>query len=216
MQFIKLSNQKGVRHMKNKVTSVLLSGVGGQGILLASELICDVLVAGGFDVKKNEIHGMSQRGGSVTSHIRFGAEVASPVIPAGEADYLLGFEKLEGYRYLYMLKEDGVLIMNDYELVPSSMVQKKISLYPGDLSERINAGGRQTTWIDAQNIAEKLGNARVANIVLVGAMARNLQISKTDKPSDETSWLDALQARIKPRYVEINKKAFTEGWNQSR
>lgn len=202
--------------MKNKVTSVLLSGVGGQGILLASELICDVLVAGGFDVKKNEIHGMSQRGGSVTSHIRFGAEVASPVIPAGEADYLLGFEKLEGYRYLYMLKEDGVLIMNDYELVPSSMVQKKVSLYPGDLSERINAGGRQTTWIDAQNIAEKLGNARVANIVLVGAMARNLQISKTDKPSDETSWLDALQARIKPRYVEINKKAFTEGWNQSR
>lgn len=202
--------------MENKVTSVLLSGVGGQGILLASELICDVLVAGGFDVKKNEIHGMSQRGGSVTSHIRFGEEVASPVIPAGEADYLLGFEKLEGYRYLYMLKEDGVLIMNDYELVPSSMVQKKVSLYPGDLSERIDAGGRQATWIDAQKIAEKLGNARVANIVLVGAMARKLQISALNKPAGETAWLDALQARVKPRYVEINKQAFTEGWNQSR
>jgi indolepyruvate ferredoxin oxidoreductase beta subunit len=202
--------------MENKVTSVLLSGVGGQGILLASELICDVLVAGGFDVKKNEIHGMSQRGGSVTSHIRFGEEVASPVIPAGEADYLLGFEKLEGYRYLYMLKKDGVLIMNDYELGPSSMVQKKVSLYPADLSKRIDAGGRRATWIDAQNVAEKLGNARVANTVLVGAMARKLQISTLNEPAGETVWLDALQARVKPRYVDINKQAFTEGWNQSR
>jgi indolepyruvate ferredoxin oxidoreductase beta subunit len=200
--------------MENKVTSILLSGVGGQGILLASELICDVLVSGGFDVKKNEIHGMSQRGGSVTSHIRFGTEVASPVIPAGEADYLLGFEKLEGYRYLYMLKENGVLIMNDHELVPSSMVLKKVSLYPADLSDRIAAAGRKAAWIEAQDMAEKLGNARTANIILVAALARELKKSQPDLGAGEEAWLAALKKRVKPRFVDINLKAFAAGWNQ--
>jgi indolepyruvate ferredoxin oxidoreductase beta subunit len=203
--------------MENRVTSILLSGVGGQGIILASELICDVLVSCGFDVKKNEIHGMSQRGGSVTSHIRFGEKVASPVIPAGEANYLLGFEKLEGFRYLYMLREGGLLLMNDYELVPSSMVVKKVSLYPADLSDRIDASGAgaKTTWIKAQEIAEKLGNPRTANIVLVGLLAGKLQKSQENLSVDQAAWNRALEARVKPRYVEINKKAFAEGWNRS-
>jgi indolepyruvate ferredoxin oxidoreductase beta subunit len=201
--------------MENRVTSILLSGVGGQGILLASELICDVLVSCGFDVKKNEIHGMSQRGGSVTSHIRFGTEVASPVIPAGEADYLVGFEKLEGYRYLYMLKKNGVLLMNDYELVPSSMVLKKVSLYPADLSERIAAAGREATWIEAQKLAEELGNARTANVVLVGALAKMLNKVQKNLSADETAWQQALEARVKPKTVEINKKAFTRGWSRA-
>jgi indolepyruvate ferredoxin oxidoreductase beta subunit len=201
--------------MENRVTSILLSGVGGQGILLASELICDVLVSCGFDVKKNEIHGMSQRGGSVTSHIRFGTEVASPVIPAGEADYLVGFEKLEGYRYLYMLKKNGVLLMNDYELVPSSMVLKKVSLYPADLSERIAAAGREATWIEAQKLAEELGNARTANVVLVGALAKMLNKVQKNLSADETAWQQALEARVKPKTVEINKQAFTRGWSRA-
>jgi len=192
--------------METRVTNILLSGVGGQGILLASELICSVFIAQGLDVKKNEIHGMSQRGGSVTSHIRFGAQVASPVIPEGEADFLVGFEKLEGYRYLYMLKNCGYFFINDYQIVPGSMLLKKISEYPGDLKESIENSGKKTIWIDAQNMAEQLGNPRVVNLILLGRLARHLGIAPE-------LWWDAIEEKVKKKFLEINKTAFQQGYN---
>lgn len=192
--------------METRVTNILLSGVGGQGILLASELICSVFIAQGLDVKKNEIHGMSQRGGSVTSHIRFGTKVASPVIPEGRADFLVGFEKLEGYRYLYMLKDCGHFFINDYQIVPGSMLLKKISEYPGDLKERIQSSGKKTLWIDAQKMAEKLGNPRVVNLILLGSLARHLG-------TGPELWLDAIEENVKKRFLEVNKTAFNQGYN---
>ena len=191
--------------METKVTNILLSGVGGQGILLASELICSVYIAQGLDVKKNEIHGMSQRGGSVTSHIRFGTQVASPVIPEGKADFLVSFEKLEGYRYLYMLKNCGQFFINDYQIVPGSMLLKKTSAYPGDLKERIENSGKKTIWIDAQNMAEQLGNLKVVNLILLGSLARHLG-------SAPELWLDAIEEQVKKKYLEVNKTAFQQGY----
>ena len=192
--------------METKVTNILLSGVGGQGILLASELICSVFIAQGLDVKKNEIHGMSQRGGSVTSHIRFGTQVASPIIPEGKADFLVGFEKLEGYRYLYMLKNCGQFFINDYQIVPGSMLLKKISEYPGDLKESIENSGKKTFWIDAQNMAEQLGNLKVVNLILLGSLARHLDTSPE-------LWLDAIKDKVKKKFLEVNKTAFQQGYN---
>ncbi|MQY76592.1 MAG: indolepyruvate oxidoreductase subunit beta [Spirochaeta sp.] len=192
--------------MTTRVTNILLSGVGGQGILLASELICSVFINQGLDVKKNEIHGMSQRGGSVTSHIRFGTQVASPVIPEGKADFLVGFEKLEGYRYLYMLKKSGQFLINDYQIVPGSMLLKKMSEYPGDLKESIEKSGNKTQWIDAQNMAEQLGNLRVVNLILLGSLARHLGTAPE-------LWLHAIEEKVKNKFLEVNKNAFQQGYD---
>ena len=204
MQSTKL---KGELKMPEKPTNIMLSGVGGQGILFASNLICDVMLSKGYDVKKNEIHGMSQRGGSVTSHIRYGETVYSPVIPEGEADFLIGFELLEGYRYLYMVKKGGSFIYNDYSIVPGSMLLGKKSLYPEDLHERIEKYGIKKTPVKAENMAKKLGNSQVVNVILIGVLAKQLGFKETTV----NDWYNTIEKRTKSKYVDINRKAFSLG-----
>ncbi len=192
--------------MKDTVNNILLSGVGGQGILTASNLICEVLLHEGFDVKKNEIHGMSQRGGSVTSHIRYGEKVFSPVIPHGEADYLVGFELLEGYRYIDTLREKGQFIYNNYSIVPGSMLLGRESIYPDNLEEKISASGYKYYSLPAEEMARELGNTRVVNTILVGFLARFLNINKD-------VWLEAIERIVKKKYANLNLKAFETGYS---
>jgi len=194
--------------MAKNVMNILLSGVGGQGILFASNLICDVMLLKGYDVKKNEIHGMSQRGGSVTSHIRYGETVFSPVIPEGDADFLVGFELLEGYRYMYMLKISGLFIYNDYSIVPGSMLLGKKSLYPENLHERIENSKVEKKAVKADDLAKELGNAQVVNVILIGVLARKIGFKEITRDD----WYKAIEKRAKPKYININKEAFTAGF----
>lgn len=189
--------------MKDSVTNILLVGVGGQGILLASEILAEAFMIAGLDVKKSEIHGMSQRGGSVVSHVRFGNKVYSPVVPEGEGDILFGFELLETYRYLNLLRPDARVIANDLRILPPSVLLGK-EAYPENLTERIAARFSGVTLVDGLKIARELGNPRVANTVLLGAVARHLQVS-------DQVWQKALQKMVPAKALEVNLKAFEAG-----
>ncbi len=189
--------------MKNKVSNILLAGVGGQGTLLASEVLSEVLMLSGFDVKKNEIHGMSQRGGSVTSHVRYGEKVYSPIIPEGEADILFGFEQLETYRYLPMLRKGGKVLVNDLKIMPPGVSLGKES-YPADIPAKISALVADTRVVHGMALATEAGNARTANTVLLGALSTMMDIK-------EELWLEALRLRVPERFLEENLKAFELG-----
>ncbi len=183
----------------------LLTGVGGQGTLLASNVLAEVGMALGYDVKKAEVHGMSQRGGSVVSHVRWGEQVFSPVIPDGEADVLISFEKLEALRFLRGLKPGGLLLVNDYQIVPVT-VSSGSDEYPSD--ETIRQAFAQVTdrvrWIPAIALAEELGNAKVANVVMLGALSRLLDLP--DEP-----WLTVIEQRVPKKFLELNRAAFRLG-----
>lgn len=185
-----------------EVSNIIICGVGGQGILLASDILCSAAFLEGFDVKKSEIHGMAQRGGSVITHIRFGPKVYSPLIEEGKADFILSFEKLEALRYSYFLKKDGIVIVNDLALPPMSVLTgaKK---YPENIIDTIKENG-DVYLIPAQTIAQELGNVRVVNIVLLGSLARFLDFKKQ-------VWFDAIKENVKPQYVDLNIKAFEIG-----
>ena len=189
--------------MGSSITNILLAGVGGQGILLASEILAEACMLAGFDVKKSEIHGMSQRGGSVVSHVRFGTEVFSPVVPEGEGDILFGFELLETYRYLNLLRPGAKVIANDFRIQPPSVLLGQ-ERYPDDLPEKIKAKFSDFTLIDGLKIATEIGNPRVANTVLLGAVARHLQIN-------EIVWQQAIGKMVPSKALEINLRAFAAG-----
>lgn len=189
--------------MNTPVTNILLAGVGGQGILLASEILAEACMLAGFDVKKSEIHGMSQRGGSVVSHVRFGKKVFSPVVPEGEGDILFGFELLETYRYLDLLRPDAKVIVNDFRIQPPAVLLGQ-ERYPDDLPERIAARFSDFTLIDGLKIATATGNPRVANTVLLGAVARHLEIN-------DAVWQQAIGKMVPARALEINLRAFQAG-----
>lgn len=189
--------------MGTSVTNILLAGVGGQGILLASEILAETFMLAGFDVKKSEIHGMSQRGGSVVSHVRFGNEVFSPVVPEGEGDILFGFELLETYRYLDLLRPDAKVIANDFRIQPPSVLLGQ-ERYPEDLPERISRRFSDFTLIDGLKIATETGNPRVANTVLLGAVSRHLEI-------DVAVWEKAVAKMVPAKALEINLLAFKAG-----
>ncbi|GAB7027157.1 indolepyruvate oxidoreductase subunit beta [Geotalea toluenoxydans] len=189
--------------MSGKITNILMVGVGGQGTLLASEILSEVLKEAGFDVKKSEIHGMSQRGGSVVSHVRFGNEVNSPIIPEGEADILLGFELLESYRYLPLLKKGCKLVVNDLKINPS-IVSTGGEAYPEGLEEKIRQRFPDCILLDGLKLATSAGNAKTANTVLIGALSKCLDM-------DEKYWLAAIEKMVPPKAVEINRKAFYLG-----
>lgn len=189
--------------MSTAITNILLAGVGGQGILLASEILAEACMLAGFDVKKSEIHGMSQRGGSVVSHVRFGKKVFSPVVPEGEGDILFGFELLETYRYLNLLRPGARVIANDFRIQPPSVLLGQ-ERYPDDLPAKISARFSDFTLINGLQIATATGNPRVANTVLLGAVARHLQI-------DDTVWQQALSKMVPARALEINLRAFQAG-----
>ncbi|MDD2500764.1 MAG: indolepyruvate oxidoreductase subunit beta [Geobacter sp.] len=189
--------------MDNAITNILLVGVGGQGILLASEILSEAFMLAGHDVKKSEIHGMSQRGGSVVSHVRFGAEVFSPVVPEGEGDILFGFELLETYRYLTLLKPGATVVANDYKIAPPAVLLGQAT-YPQALPEKIQANFPDFLLVDGQGLALKAGDVRAANTVMLGAVSKRLQIS-------DAIWQQALEKMVPRKALEINLKAFEFG-----
>jgi indolepyruvate ferredoxin oxidoreductase beta subunit len=189
--------------MSEQITNILLVGVGGQGILLASEILSEAAMLAGFDVKKSEIHGMSQRGGSVVSHVRYGAEVFSPIVPEGEGDILFGFELMETCRSLPFLKQGGTVVANDLQISPPSVLMGQ-ELYPDGLVERIKARFTDFMLVDCQKVAADAGNVRAANTVLLGAVSKRLGIS-------EEYWVKALEKMVPARAVDVNKRAFLMG-----
>lgn len=183
--------------------SVMIVGVGGQGTLLASRILGSVLLARGYDVKVSEVHGMSQRGGSVVTYVKYGDEVFSPVIEKGEADVIIAFEQLEAARWLPYLKKGGKLIMSTQKLDPMPVITGTAE-YPESIIEKLTAAGVDVTAVDALSLAERAGNPKTSNVVLMGVVS-----SKTD--FDEKLWLDALEQCVPPKFLELNKKAFALG-----
>jgi indolepyruvate ferredoxin oxidoreductase beta subunit len=195
---------------QESTTAILLVGVGGQGTILASKILSEGLVSVGHDVKMSEIHGMSQRGGNVSTQIRYGDKVNSPIIGKGEADIIVAFEKIEALRWLEYLKPGGKMIINDFEIPPAPVLMGAAS-YPEGILEELS-GKADVTTLRAGEIAEKMGNARVMNIVLLGATVR--AIAAVSDAIDGVCWDEILRANIKPAFFEINSKAFTMGWDK--
>jgi len=187
------------------VKNILLAGVGGQGILLASEVLSEVMMMAGKDVKKNEIHGMSQRGGCVTSHVRYGEKVYSSIIPEGEVDILFSFELLEAKRYLPLLRENGQVIVNHLKIAPPSVALGK-QPYPENLAKEISAQYPRTKVINGLDLALEAGNPKTVNTVLLGALSKVLDI-------DYQLWIDALKKMVPAKLLDINLKAFELGRN---
>lgn len=190
--------------MPDRVTNVFICGVGGQGILLASEILSEVALATGLDVKKSEVHGMAQRGGAVVSHVRFGSEVHSPVIADGEADLLVSFEKMEALRWLHALKPGGGLVVNSQEIVPSGLDK-----YPSGIDEELRERVPDLLSIDALALAREAGTIRAVNTVMLGAFSSFLEFGDSD-------WRKAIEARVPPKTIEVNLRAFELGRSQAR
>jgi indolepyruvate ferredoxin oxidoreductase beta subunit len=189
--------------IEDKITNILMVGVGGQGTLLASEILSEVLMQAGYDVKKAEVHGMAQRGGSVISHVRFGRKVYSSIIPEGEVDVLFGFELLETYRSLPLLKDDGAVVVNDLRIAPPSVALGQAA-YPDGIADRLGARAGTLQLVDGLALAERAGNARTVNTVLLGALSRNL------RPSHK-QWTSAIRSMVPARFLDVNLKAFELG-----
>lgn len=191
---------------KSDAKSILLVGVGGQGTILASKILSEGLVRKGYDVKMSEIHGMSQRGGSVTTHVRYGSKVASPVVPRGEADILVAFEKVEAVRWLDYLKKGGTLVVNDHEIY-SLPVLIGAAKYPDEVTEKLKAEVPNTKVFNAGEIAKNLGNIRAQNIVLLGALVKAMHLEDID-------WQSVIKEQVPPKLLELNQKAFEAGLAQ--
>ncbi len=185
--------------------SVMIVGVGGQGTLLSSRLLGAVLTAKGYDVKVSEVHGMSQRGGSVVTYVKYGEAVASPIIEQGEADYILSFEQLEAARWLPYLKKGGKLITNTQQIDPMPVVIGTAE-YPNGVIEAIAATGADVTSIDALSLAVEAGSSKAVNVVLMGVLA-----AKTDIAYE--TWVEAVKATVPAKFLELNLKAFDLGYN---
>lgn len=182
--------------------SVLLVGVGGQGTILVSKLLTAGLVKAGFDVKMSEIHGMSQRGGSVSTHVRYGEKVYSPVIEEGEADLLISFEKMEAIRWLKFLKPEGHLIVNNYKINPLPVLIGK-EIYPEkEIDEELKF--LSATVINAFDKASEIGNIRVMNVILLGTVVKIMNLEDID-------WEEIIRNNVKAKFIDVNIKAFNEG-----
>ncbi len=184
--------------------NVMIVGVGGQGSLLASKLLGVLLTDEGYDVKVSEVHGMSQRGGSVVTYVRFGEKVYSPVISEGEADFIVAFEKLEAARYASCLKDGGKIVVNIQQIDPMPVITGNAE-YPENILEELKQKGVFTDEIDALKLAQQSGSAKAVNIVLMGRLAKYFDI-------DKAKWLAAIEKTVKPQFVEVNKKAFELGY----
>lgn len=179
--------------------NILLVGVGGQGTIMVSRLLTQGLIKAGYDVKMSEIHGMAQRGGSVSTQVRYGSKVYSPIIGRGQADIMVAFEKMEAVRYAEFLKPDGIAVINDYEIVPMS-VASGYAEYPQGTMEIMEANFN-VIKVDAAEVAMSLGNPKVMNVVLLGAMVRAVGL-------DDIDWEQVLREHLNPRILELNLKAF--------
>ncbi len=190
---------------KNKVTNIFLSGVGGQGTILASNILGEVFLKAGYDVKKAEVHGMAQRGGDVTTHFRFGDKVYSPLIKYGEVDFLLSFELLEAIRYINWVKPKGRVLINNQKIMPPSVSLGQAD-YPDDIAETFTGiFGDDCRMIEGQEIARKLGNIQAANVVMIGAF------SDYFPDVDENLWEGAIKCLLPEKLHELNLKAFNAG-----
>ena len=184
--------------------NIMIVGVGGQGSLLASKLLGHLLCTEGYDVKVSEVHGMSQRGGSVVTYVRYGDRVDSPIIDKGEADYIVSFEKLEAARWASCLKEGGRIIVNDRETDPMPVITGA-AVYPHEVLESLKAKGVLIDDMDALTLANEAGTAKAVNLVLMGRLSRYFPEIPEEK------WMTAIEECVKPKFVEINKKAFALG-----
>ena len=185
--------------------NVMIVGVGGQGSLLASKLLGRLLLGKGYDIKVSEVHGMSQRGGSVVTYVRYGDKVYSPVIDKGEADYIVSFELLEAARWAGYLKEGGKLITNTQQINPMPVIIGAAE-YPEVLLEKMAAAGIDVDALDALTLAQQAGSSKAVNLVLMGRLAKYFDIS-------ESEWLAAIEQSVPSKFLEMNKKAFALGYN---
>ena len=183
--------------------NILFSGVGGQGILLASELTAYAQLEAGFDVKKSEVHGMAQRGGSVVAHLRYGEKVYSPLIEPGTADIQVAFEELEAARYLPYLHKDSAVVVNTQRILPPAVATGKAT-YPENILDELRDRGINVVPVDAFGVAKEIGELRTANVVMVGAMSNFLAVGPQ-------IFLDVIDQRVKEQFRDVNKKAFTAG-----
>ncbi|MBP7175387.1 MAG: indolepyruvate oxidoreductase subunit beta [Thermoclostridium sp.] len=187
--------------------SIMIVGVGGQGTLLTSRVLGAAAVKAGYDVKMSEVHGMAQRGGSVITYVRVGENVNSPIIEKGEADILLCFEKLEALRWIDFAKKDGVIIINDQQIDPMPVIIGKTK-YPEGITEKIHAAFPNVRSINALDAAKKLGNIKVLNVVMLGLMASSTKIKRE-------LWHEAIRETVKGKFVDLNLKAFDEGYQMA-
>ncbi|MGI5894982.1 MAG: indolepyruvate oxidoreductase subunit beta [Candidatus Merdivicinus sp.] len=184
--------------------NIMIVGVGGQGSLLASKLLGHVVMQAGYDVKVSEVHGMSQRGGSVVTYVKYSDEkVWSPVINEGEADIIISFELLEAARWVSFLKKDGTLVVNNQEIAPMPVITGA-AVYPEQIAEKLRTIGVNLKLVDALSLAEEAGSAKATNVVLMGAVANAM-----DFP--EEMWQKAIEECVPPKFLELNRKAFALG-----
>ena len=183
--------------------NIMIVGVGGQGSLLASKLLGHLLLTQGYDVKVSEVHGMSQRGGSVVTYVRYGDKVYSPVIDRGEADFIVSFEALEAARWLPYPKEDGVIVTNTQQIDPMPVITGAAE-YPEDIIGKLKATGAKVDALDCLKIANEAGSSKAVNIVLLGRLSHYFDLP-------EEAWLEAMEAIVPARFLDMNKKAFRMG-----
>lgn len=188
-----------------KTTNIMIVGVGGQGSLLASKLLGQLLVAEGYDVKVSEVHGMSQRGGSVVTYVKYGEKVNSPMICDGEADFIVSFEKIEAARWVSCLKPDGRIIVNTQQIDPMPVITGA-AVYPDAVIDELKAADVAVDALDALSLADTAGSSKAVNIVLMGRLAKYMDI-----PYER--WIEEIEKSVKPQFVEINKKAFELGYS---
>jgi indolepyruvate ferredoxin oxidoreductase beta subunit len=188
---------------KGEIISVLFAGVGGQGIILASTVLARAAINAGYDVKVSEVHGMSQRGGSVEGSVRFGKKVFSPTI--NKADFIIALEKLEGLRYIYQLEKCGFILINNHEIYPSSVSSKDVK-YPVDIGSRVKEITENSLFINAVEIAKELKQIKVSNIIMLGAFSSLLSFK-------EENWMDAIKESVPGKAIDLNIQAFLAGKN---
>jgi len=187
----------------SETKGIMIVGVGGQGTLLASRILGSVLIGQGYDVKMSEVHGMSQRGGSVVTYVKFGEKVYSPLVDQGEADYIIAFERLEAARWVSYLKEGGTLMINDRRISPMPVITGAME-YPNEIVEKLRDKGAKVVACDALSMAIEAGNPKSVNVVMIGILSALTEFS-------ENVWQAALTECVKPKFLELNKKAFSLG-----
>ncbi|MBQ9832269.1 MAG: indolepyruvate oxidoreductase subunit beta [Clostridia bacterium] len=185
--------------------NIMIVGVGGQGSLLASKLLGNLLMTGGYDVKVSEVHGMSQRGGSVVTYVRYGDKVYSPIIDKGQADIIISFELLEAARYVEYLKQGGTIVVNTQEIMPMPVIAGN-AFYPENLVQKISDLGINIVAFDALSLAQQAGSSKAVNLVLMGAVSKLFDFSLSD-------WQGAIDRCVPSKFLELNKKAFEYGRN---
>lgn len=192
--------------MDQITTNILVSGVGGQGVILATDIMSEVFMKAGYDVKKSEVHGMAMRGGIVTSHFRFGKKVYSPLIKQGEVDILFAFEQLEGLRWANHLRPNGKIVMNDHKINPPAVNLGEMK-YPEAIPEIIRSRIENFYLVKGTEIALQLGDVRAANVVLLGAISKFFEVK-------DDVWLKTILNYLPPQVHELNRNAFSAGRNQ--